>query len=79
MLQIRKKRTKCNEHVRMQIGSNCTIASTTLDCENIRFSVLFAAGTFRVEERLPLSDRNSILMMQLNVYIINPVVMGFQI
>ena len=35
--------------------------------------------TFRAEERLRLSDRNSILMMQINVYIINPVVMGFQI
>ena len=36
-------------------------------------------GTFREEERLRLSSRNSILMMQTNVYIINPVVMGFQI
>ena len=36
-------------------------------------------GTFRAEERLRLSDRNSILMTQTNVYIINPVVMGFQI
>ena len=35
-------------------------------------------GTFRAEECLRLSGRNSILMMQLNVYIINPVVMGFQ-
>ena len=32
--------------------------------------------TFREEERLRLSDRNSILMTQTNVYIINPVVMG---
>ena len=36
-------------------------------------------GTFRVEECLQLSGKNSILMMQINVYIINPVVMGFQI
>ena len=36
-------------------------------------------GMFREEERLRLSSRNSILMMQINVYIINPVVMGFQI
>ena len=36
-------------------------------------------GTFREEERLRLSGRNSILMTQINVYIINPVVMGFQI
>ena len=36
-------------------------------------------GTFRTEERLQLSGRNSILMAQTNVYIINPVVMGFQI
>ena len=50
-----------------------------LACENIRFSALFAAGMFRTEQRLRLSDRNSILMMQINVYIINPVVMGFQI
>ena len=35
-------------------------------------------GTFREEEPLPLSDRNSILMTKINVYIINPVVMGFQ-
>ena len=35
-------------------------------------------GTFREEERLRLSDRNSILMTYINVYIINPVVMGFQ-
>ena len=35
-------------------------------------------GTFRVEERLRLSDRNSILMTQINVYLINPVVVGFQ-
>ena len=36
-------------------------------------------GTFREEERLRLSSRNSILMTHTNVYIINPVVMGFQI
>ena len=35
-------------------------------------------GTFREEERLRLSDRNSILMTYINVYIINPVVMGFK-
>ena len=34
--------------------------------------------TFREEERLRLSDRNSILMTLINVYSINPVVMGFQ-
>ena len=44
-------------------------------CENIRFSSLLPLGMFRVEERLLLSDRNSILMMQINVYIINPVVL----
>ena len=31
-------------------------------------------GTFRAEERLRLSGRNSILMTHINVYIINPVV-----
>ena len=36
-------------------------------------------GTFRAEERLRPRDRNSILMMQINVYIINLVVIGFQI
>ena len=36
-------------------------------------------GTFRAEERLRLSGRNSILMTQINVYIINSVLMGFQI
>ena len=34
---------------------------------------------FLAEERLWLTGRNSILMLQINVYIINPVVMGFQI
>ena len=34
-------------------------------------------GTFREEERLQLSDINFILMTQINVYIMNPVVMGF--
>ena len=34
-------------------------------------------GTFREEERLRLSDGNSIRMTQINVYIINSVVMGF--
>ena len=36
-------------------------------------------GTFHSKERLRLSDRNSILMTQINVYIKTPVVMGFQI
>ena len=36
-------------------------------------------GTFRAEERLRLSGRNSILMTQINVYIINSLLMGFQI
>ena len=31
-----------------------------------------------MEEGLQLSDRNSTLMKQINVYIINRVVMGFQ-
>ena len=35
--------------------------------------------TFRAEERLRLSCRNSILLTQINVYIINLVVMRFQI
>ena len=35
-------------------------------------------GTIHQEERLRLSDRNSILMTKINVYIVNPVVMGFQ-
>ena len=51
----------------------------SIACENIRLSALFAAETFREEERLRLSDRNSILMTQINIYIMNPVDMGFQI
>ena len=43
---------------------------------SLHFTLL---GTFCVEERLGLSDRNSILMTQINIYIKNPVVMGFQI
>ena len=35
--------------------------------------------TFRAEERLRLRGRNSILITQINVFIINLVVMGFQI
>ena len=35
-------------------------------------------GAFHAEERLRPSDRNSILVTQINVYVINPVVMGFQ-
>ena len=47
-----------------------------LACENIRFS---SRNVPSGEERLQISDRNSILMTQINVYIMNPVVMGFQI
>ena len=47
--------------------------------ENIRFSSLFTTGTFCMEDCLRLSDRNSILMTHINVYIINLLVMGFQI
>ena len=36
-------------------------------------------GTFRAGERLRLRGRNSILMTQINVFIINPIVVGFQI
>ena len=58
-----------------------SLACSSLACENIRFSSARSSpmGTFRAEERLRLSGRNSILMTQTNVYIINPVVMGFQI
>ena len=48
-------------------------------CEKTSFSPRSSPlGTFRAKERLRLSDRNSILMTQINVYLINPVVMGFQ-
>ena len=50
-----------------------------LACENIRFSSPSPLGPFRAEERLRLRGRNSILMTQINVYIINLVVMVFQI
>ena len=61
------------------LDRNMSVSPCALACENIRFSALFAAGTFRAEERLRLSDRNSILLTKINVYIKNPVVMGFQI
>ena len=63
----------------VNIFSCCLGVRSFLACENIRFSSLFVARDVRVEERLRLSSRNSILMTQINVYIINPVVMGFQI
>ena len=62
----------------VNIFSCCLGVRSFLACENIRFSSLFVARDVRVEERLRLSSRNSILMTQINVYIINPVVMGFQ-
>ena len=46
-------------------------------CENIRFSSLFAAGDVSRRGTSATQDRNSILMTQINVYIINPVVMRF--
>ena len=42
------------------LDRNMSVSPCALACENIRFSALFAAGTFRAEERLRLSDRNSI-------------------
>ena len=45
-------------------------------CENKCFSSLFAVGDVRAVEFLRLSDRNPILVTQINVYIINPVVYG---
>ena len=57
------------------VGQSQITRDLKLACENIRFSSLFATGE---EERLRLSGRNSILMTQTNVYIMNPVVMGFQ-
>ena len=36
-------------------------------------------GSFGEEEHLRLSNRNTILMTEINVYIINRVVMGFQV
>ena len=60
-----------------QLTAHVSIALVA--CKNICFSSLFAAGDVSREEHLRLSNRNSILMMQINVYIINPVVMGFQI
>ena len=48
-------------------------SSKVIAWENIRFSALFTTGTFRMKESLRLSDRNSILMTQINVHKINPV------
>ena len=54
-------------------------SSSFIACETSVSPRSSPLGTFREEERLRLSDRNAILMTQCNVYIINPVVMGFQI
>ena len=49
-----------------------------LACENSHFFCSLLLLTFCNKEPLGLSNRNSILMMKINVYIINPVVLGFQ-
>ena len=55
------------------------VAYKRVACEQQTFLLAHCHwGTVCEEERLRLSDRNSILMMLINVYIINPVVMGFQ-
>ena len=75
---VKQRINHCRTRLR-KINLNLSLTCNTLACEKNRFSSLFAAGTFHAEERLRLSNRNSILMMQINVYIMNPVVMGFQI
>ena len=59
-------------------GFGCILVQFILACESICFSRSSSLGTFCKEECLRLSNRNSILMTQINVYIINLVVMGFQ-
>ena len=52
--------------------------SEVVACERQTFLLAHRRwGTFGVKERLRLSDKNSILMTYINVYIIKPVVMGF--
>ena len=51
---------------------NNSYADKTVACENIRFSLLFAAGGVS-------RGGTSATQRQINVYIINPVVMGFRI
>ena len=58
---------------------NLYIARVNKAGENSRFSfLLFATGDVSRGGRLSLSGRNSILMTKINVYLINPEVMGFQ-
>ena len=59
------------------------MATTFLRIDSLRKHPFLTSSsplaTFRAEERLRLRGRNSILITQINVFIINPVVMGFQI
>ena len=65
---ISDRHTKCK----------CTVKQATQPAKTSVSPPSSSLSTFRAEERLRLSDRNSILLTQINVYIINPVVMGFQ-
>ena len=67
--------------VNNRLQSQCDLLFSTvfLACEKIHISSLFALlGTSRMEECLQLSGRNSIMVTQISVYIINLVVIGFQ-
>ena len=75
-LKIKSWCASTNERKSSPSWSMC---SSDLACKNIRFSSLFAAGDISWGGCLRLNGRNSILMTQSNVYIINPAVMGFQI
>ena len=64
----------------MSVGSCCSLARDHIACENIRFSSLFAAGDVsRGGTSATQRQKFHILMTKINVYIINPVVMGLQI
>ena len=69
----------------MQVCSPVLIGSFSceaekLACENTRFSSLFAAGDVsRGGTSATQRQKFHILMTKINVYIINPVVMGLQI
>ena len=65
-LHTKEKKTRCQQPIAQPAKTSVSLRSSPL-------------WTFRPEERLRLSCRNSILMTQINVYIINLVVMRFQI
>ena len=78
-LKGRRRRLQGTSEIRGLERCRSSATDLNLACERQTFLLVHRlGGTFREEERLRLSDRNSIPMTWINVYIINPVVMGFQ-